>query len=302
VTDAARDAFLSDLRARAALRGASPTPRAMTREALDEDDVTGDMRRRVAVLSMGNACEAHGPGLAPDIDDRTGAAVAVRVACATGARYVGHVPYATDGIGDLAREWSPEYLPFDDFYDRTSRFATTLLRAFYDEAGAPRPNVVAFISGHGGNGALAAHLLRLAGDLGVERCLYSLSMRVPVQHADGVEHSVARALGPGCVNDEAIRRVNESMRDDASLFETMAHDPAVSGMAGFYVFGDNRFDAVRRRYSGVKTSVAALVAERRIDCDKARGEGVLEASVAAISSELFDAARALGLRPPWFAL
>jgi creatinine amidohydrolase/Fe(II)-dependent formamide hydrolase-like protein len=301
VTDDARDAFLADLRARATTHGVPLTPRAMTRAALDADDVTGDMRRSAAVLSMGNACEAHGPALAPDIDDRTGAAVAIRVACATGVRYLGHVPYATDGIGDLARDWSPAYLPFDDFYERTSRFVTALLRAFYDEAGAPRPKVLAFVSGHGGNGPLARHLPRLARDLGVERCLYSLSMRVPIQHADGVEHSVARALGPGCVNDEAIRRVNESMRDDASLFETMAHDPAVSGMAGFYVFGDARFDAVRGRYPGVKASVAALVGERRIDCDKARGEAVLEASITAISSELLDAARALGLKPPWFA-
>jgi creatinine amidohydrolase/Fe(II)-dependent formamide hydrolase-like protein len=272
----------------------------MTRDALDSDDITGDMRRSVAVLSMGNACEAHGPALAPDIDDRTGAAVAVRVACATGARYLGHVPYATDGIGELALAWSPEYLPFEAFYDRTSRFVATLLRAFYDEAAAPRPKLLAFVSGHGGNGTLAAHLPRLARDLGVERSLYSLSMRVPIQHADGVEHSVARALGPGCVNDEAIRRVNESVRDDASLFATMTHDPAAAGMAGFYVFGDARFDAVRDRYPGVKASVAELVRERRIDCDKARGEAVLDASVRAISSELIDAARGLGLKPPWF--
>ncbi len=301
MTDDARDAFLSDLRARAAAHGVVPSPRAMTQQALDDDDVTGDMRRGAAVFSMGNTCEAHGPALAPDIDDRTGAAVAIRVACATGARYVGHVPYATDGIGDLARDWSPAYLPFDDFYERTSRFVTTLLRAFYDEANAARPKVVVFVSGHGGNGVLVAHLPRLAKDVGVDRALYSLSMRVPIQHADGVEHSVARALGPGCVNDEAIRRVNESMRDDASLFDTMAHDPAVSGMAGFYVYGDARFDAVRARYPGVKASVAELVKERRIDCDKARGDDVLERSVAAISSELFDAARAVGLKLPWFA-
>jgi hypothetical protein len=47
--------------------------------------------------------------------------------------------------------------------------------------------------------------------------------------------------------------------------------------------------------------VAELVRERRIDCDKARGEAVVEASVRAISSELFDAARAEGVKPPWFA-
>jgi hypothetical protein len=80
----------------------------------------------------------------------------------------------------------------------------------------------------------------------------------------------------------------------------MAREPAVSGMAGFYAFGDARFDAVRERYPGVKSSVLALVNERQIDCDKARGEGVVEASVRAISSELLEAARAIGLKAPWF--
>src|SRR5438445_4784021 len=147
-----RATFLAQMRARANDLGIATTSPRVTRAELDASDPTGEMRRAVAILSMGNACEAHGPALPPDIDDRTGAASATRVACASGERYVGHVPYTTDGVAELAREWSPAYLAFDDFFAATVDIASTLLRHSYDVAGQPRPRVVAFVSGHGGNG------------------------------------------------------------------------------------------------------------------------------------------------------
>ncbi len=301
-----RAAFLSKTRARASALGVATSSPRVTRADLDADDPTGEMRRAVAVLSMGNACEAHGPALPPDIDDRTGAAIATRVACASGARYVGHVPYATDGVAELAREWSPAYLAFDEFFAATVDIVSTLLRHSYDVAGQPRPRVVAFVSGHGGNGIVVPHLERLARELRVERCLYSLSMRVPdgargVQHADDIEHSVARALGRGCLDEARLASVDAELRDDASFFATIRKHPAMAGMSGFYVFGDDRFDALRARYAGVKESVRAFVDERHVAADAARGHAIIDHTVETIAAEILDAARALGVKMPWFA-
>ncbi len=303
--DGARATFLAKMRAHASGLGVATTSPRVTRADLDADDPTGEMRRAVAVFSMGNACEAHGPALPPDIDDRTGAAIATRVACASGARYVGHVPYATDGVAELAREWSPAYLAFDDFFAATVDIVSTLLRHSYDVAAQPRPRVVAFVSGHGGNGILAPHLDRLARELRVERCLYSLSMRVPdgargVQHADGIEHSVARALGRGCLDVARLAAVDAELRDDASFFTTIRNHPAMAGMSGFYIFGDDRFDVLRARDAGVKESVRAFCDERHVDADLARGRSVVDHTVDTITEELLEAARALGVKMPWF--
>jgi creatinine amidohydrolase/Fe(II)-dependent formamide hydrolase-like protein len=304
MSDDERASFLAAMRARARDAGVSTASPRVTRTDLDADDPTGGMRREAAIFSMGNACEAHGPALPPDIDDRTGAAIATRVACASGARYVGHLPFASDGVGDLAREWSPAYLPFDEFYASTLELARTILRASYDLVGEPRPRVVAFVSGHGGNGVLAPHLERLATDLGVARCLYSLSMRVPagergVQHADSIEHSVARALGRGCLDDARLASIDPST--DATFFTTLQRHPAIAGMSGFYVFGDERFDVLRARYAGVKESVRAFVEERRVEANAERGRAIVHHSVETIAREIIDAARSLGVRAPWFA-
>jgi creatinine amidohydrolase/Fe(II)-dependent formamide hydrolase-like protein len=296
--------FIAGLRARARALGLAAEASEMTRARLDADDVTGEMRRRVCVLSIGNSCEAHGMALAPDIDDRSGAAIATRVACATGARYVGHVPYATDGVDDLARAWSPAFLPFDEFYAKTVDFVRMLFARFYDDAKLARPDLVLFVSGHGGNDAIRTHAERLAVDLGARRCLYSLSMRPDeggIQHADATEHAVARALGKGCVDHTRLERAASEMTDDRSFFATLERHPALGGMAGFYVFGDARFDALRARYAGVKSSVRRFVDERAIGADEARGRAVIDETVRTIAGELLAAANDLGVAPPWFA-
>jgi hypothetical protein len=179
-----------------------------------------------------------------------------------------------------------------------------LFGAFYDDAGAPRPKLVLFVSGHGGNGVLGAHLERLATDLGVHRCLYSLSMRPAdggVQHADGAEHAVARALGRGCVDAGRLETAALAMKDDAGFARSLREHPALGGMSGFYIFGDARFDALRARYPGLKSSVRAFAEQRRVDADEARGHAILDHTTTTITRELLDAATALGVEAPWFA-
>jgi len=300
-----REAFLAHWRERAAALGRAPSPEAVTRETLDAHDPTGEMRRRVAVVSLGNACEAHGPALAPDVDDRVGAVVATRVAAASGARYLGHAPFATDRVGAVAARWSPEYLAPEVFVDRLAGFVDGLLAAFYDAAGAPRPALIAFVSGHGGNGALQEHLEDLAGRLSVEACAYHLAFTqdalrpgVDAQHAGAGEHAVAAALGPGTFSRRALDAQNAALAEDEGLVDTLRAHPALGGMAGFYLFGDEAFDPIRARYPGVKTAVRDLVETRRIEADAAVGAELLDASVRGLVRWLWGLADELSIARP----
>ena len=304
-----RARFLADLRRRADEAGVATRVASCTTAALDAEDISGDLRRKVAVLSLGNPLEGHGPALAADIDDRTAAVVAVRVCSRTGARYVGHAPYATDTVGDVAGAWSPAYRSPGEFREALVRFIGVLFEQFYDALGLGRPELLVLVSGHGGNGGLAGELEELAAAIGVRQCRYHLSMQLPpgddsgwrVQHAGAVEHSVAGALGPGCVDPSRLEQCVATMQDDAGLVRALVDHPALGGMAGYYVFGDERFDVVRARYEGVKASVRSWVEQRQIACDAERGRTILDHTVEAIAAEVLQAAEELGLRLPWFA-
>lgn len=280
--DPERAAFL---RAHRAAARHADAPAAQTRARLEAGDARARVRRDVAIVSMGNACEAHSSALAPDIDDRTGAHVSVRVANLTGARYLGHCPYATDRLDGLAQQWSPACLPEREFLDRTTAHLRFMLAAV-----AP-PRVLWLLSGHGGNAAIVPHLPRLAADLGLARVRYELAFRLPpgfahtgVHHAGDVEHAVARALGDGAFDAEALARLNDRLADDVE--RTIKDEPALGGMAGYYVHGDARFDPIRRRYPGVKASVAELLRVRRVEADAALGAQVLEHSARALAADV----------------
>ncbi|MCE9579253.1 MAG: hypothetical protein K8W52_39380 [Deltaproteobacteria bacterium] len=279
-----REQFLAAWRAR------SPgAPREFDAATLAAADARPAIRAAVAIVSMGNAAEAHSSAMAPDIDDRTGIHVSTRVADATGARYLGHCPYATDRLDGLAQVWSPVCLPVAEFLHRTGRFLRDTL------AHAPGVQQLWLISGHGGNGAIEPHLAALADELGVARVRYELALRVPpglpelsTQHAGDLEHSVARALGPGAFDLARFDALNQRLAVD--LEGVLVDEPALGGMAGYYLFGDARFDRVRARYPGVKPSVAQLVTRRAIVADAAIGHAVLDHTVAALAAELLAAA------------
>lgn len=281
--DPAREAFLAHHRAHA--RHAAP-PRCFDERELAKSDRRAAVRQHVAVVSLGNRAEAHSAALAPDIDDRIGAHVAVSVANATGARYLGHVPFATDRLGGVARWWSPACEPVADFVEHTTAFLALLL------AGAS-PSVLWLISGHGGNGAIEPHLATLAARLGVARCCYALALQVPpsctgvdLQHAGDLEHGVAAALGDGCFDRDELDRINRDLASD--LEATIKHEPALGGMAGYYLYGDERFDGLRARYPGVKRAVAELVERRRVVADPELGHAVLAHTIASLARDVLD--------------
>ncbi|MEM9458371.1 MAG: creatininase family protein [Myxococcota bacterium] len=293
---AERAEFLRRVRAEAAAAGVDvepiiavsvgPGPRAEFRES-------------VAVVSIGNSREAHGPALAPDIDDRVAQAISTRLCDQLGARYLGHAPGCTDGVGEVSRRWSPDYQHPKAFVRSLAKFTHTLIEAH----GRRALRLLVLISGHGGNGALGDHLADLALEIGVERCLYLPALRViddqgrarAPQHAGEDEHAVALALGPGCIDSEALHRANAAMAEPGPRYRLLRRHPAFAGMAGFYCFGGDVFDVIRGRYEGVKAAVRDVLERRRVQADPVRGREVIRASVTLAVDDVEQAARALGI-------
>lgn len=272
------------------------TPIARATE-LEKDDANGQLARRVAVVSLGNGREAHGPCLPLDIDDRVSGHVAVAVSNETGARYLGPVPYCTDGIGDLAKSWSTTYLPYEKFFEKFAQFVNHLLIAHYEERGEARPDVLYVVSGHGGNHIMTRDLKRLAQACQVGYVQYgSAIVDKYAQHAGVVEHSVAARLGLGCFDGGALAECNLRLSaSDRSCFDCLSQYPAFGGMAGFYLFGGPAFNAIRERYRGVKRAVQELVENRTLDVSQQAGARVLEHSIRTNSERLLKFAKSIGI-------
>jgi 8-oxo-dGTP diphosphatase len=288
-----RDALVDRVRARAAELG--------VRSRIAKGDVAmpevhpGCVRPEdVAIVSLGNRREGHGPALAVDIDDRVGTGVAIRVCEATGARYIGHAPFASDRFSGLSIEWSPVVLPFPEFYARVVAWTRRQLEELY---GASRPTRVVFVSGHGGNGLLADHLSELARDLGVTDVGYELAIAVPpdlpsrfdTQHASCAEHSLAAALGRGCIDTRELDESVSRWQEDRAFHNDLGAHPSMGGMAGHYILGDETFDPIRTRYSGVKRSVAAFVHDRAVSADARVGRRILRYTVRKIAKAIMQA-------------
>lgn len=100
------------------------------------------------VLSIGNEREGHGPALYEDTDSFFAINVATDVAKKTGARYVGHIPYTTDRVGDIAKAWMPAYMPFDEFIVASLEFLRSIVFQ-YKELLEDRLKLI-IVVGHGG--------------------------------------------------------------------------------------------------------------------------------------------------------
>ncbi len=260
-------------------------PREIDAAHLQAIDQHAGIRADVAILSMGNSAEGHSAALAPDIDDRIGIHVATRVANITGTRYLGHCPYATDRLGGLAKVWSPACLSVDEFITKTTAYLKFILGT------VPQPKQLWLLSGHGGNGAIEPMLPAIASELGLHSCHYALALIAPpalptltAQHASAMEHAVGKTLGPGCFNQRAFDGFN---RDLAHDFEAATKaQPAAGGMAGYYIYGDARFDAIRNRYPGVKPAIAELVNTRSLRFNDSDGVAALQHTVTTLATRV----------------
>jgi len=102
-----------------------------------------------AIFSVGNPDEGHGLALPRIIDDLHAKKVAHEVEFKTGQRYVAHIPYTTDRCGPVARDWSPSYIPMEEFKLKSVEFMRNYL-TILEERGIGVSKVM-LLNGHGGN-------------------------------------------------------------------------------------------------------------------------------------------------------
>lgn len=244
--------------------------------------------RRVVVLTVGNDMEAHGYAMPPDIDSRNIRAIAQPACQRTGATFLGHLPYSTDSVGEIARNWSPRYLPFDEFVEKVAGTAAHLVGSL-----GFKPRKVFILIGHGGNRLLPTENERLSKDLGVPveafmpgfAGILDLSgfeagdvlMRILAsggEHAYIMEHSAAAYLGD--VDGQKLAEMNRVAEKDP--FEALKRWPAIAGLGGYLEFGGKEFDPLRE-IEGLRLCLDDFKKRRKIVADKGLGKAIVESVI-----------------------
>jgi creatinine amidohydrolase/Fe(II)-dependent formamide hydrolase-like protein len=227
------------------------------------------------IFSVGNPEEGHGYALPRTIDDLQAKEIAHRVMIKTGQRHAGHIPYATDHCGEIARNWAPRYVPMETFIAKVKEYVKMHLD-MYADMGLPLSKV-AIISSHGGNDEMIDYKDEIQQNLGLEKLLIFTSKTVEAEmnrimqrieelaaqnakdgedpddlaflytqilttsgHADHFEHSMAAAIG--VLDWNKLGEMNEELAADFDA--TIQKYPVIGGLAGFLLKGGTYTDAM----------------------------------------------------------
>jgi creatinine amidohydrolase/Fe(II)-dependent formamide hydrolase-like protein len=238
-----------------------------------------DQEAEILLFSIGNDYEAHGPALPKDIDSRVAKALALRVANVSGASYCAHIPFSTDMTGDIAKYWSPRYIPFEEFTEKTLKFIQ-----FNLEQLVYRPKKIVIINGHGGNTRLLAMIDKYTEKLGITVDVFiPEAVRIPLgytgEHAYIAEHSVAAYLG--VLDVGRLNEINEVAVQNP--LEALRRWPALAGLGGFIEFGGEKFSILRQLNH---ECLEHFKSKRKIDATKELGERIFTSMVSSIKEQL----------------
>lgn len=220
-------------------------------EAIEKYGRYEPSRRRVFCFSVGNDFEAHGPALPPETDSLMARAFAFNFSVEYGVYYVAHIPYTSDRVGAIAKAWSPLFMEWKDFVDKTVAFIKWHLARF-----PWKPERIIIFVGHGGLMELFSMNEELGKRLGVKvrtgfvagvgqvELPANLEARETVQgilagageHAYILEHSAAAALG--FLDEAKLEMINrEAAQDPEAVLKKW---PALAGLGGYLLFGDKK--------------------------------------------------------------
>jgi len=196
------------------------------------------------IFSIGNPEEGHGYALPRNIDDLQAQRIAHLISCKTGARYVAHIPWSTDNVGPIAKDWSPKTIPVEEI-------------------------VISIYSGHGGNNPIADYTEEIQSKLNLEKLIISttegfadqiadkalreiekLSLELAskgenpkkirrtlikivtsIDHAGHFEHSLGAALG--VLDEEKLEIMNKELEKD--FYAAIKKWPPLGGLGGFLI-------------------------------------------------------------------
>jgi hypothetical protein len=226
------------------------------------------------IFSVGNPNEGHGYALPRTIDELTAKYMAHRLEFKSGSRYAGHIPYATDYHGEIARDWMPCFIPEEEFIQKSIEYIQLHID-IYKQMGLPASRV-AIISSHGGNDPiLVANADRMQEALGVEKLIvFTGKMAMQKQdeflkaiealakqrtstedeaddlafrytqiiltngHADHFEHTMAAAIG--VLDWDKLQVMNAALEQDFDV--ALERWPVIGGLGGFLVRGGKYSD------------------------------------------------------------
>jgi len=227
------------------------------------------------IFSVGNPEEGHGYALPRGMDDYAAKEIAHRVMMKTGQRHAGHIPYATDVWGDIARDWSPRYVPMEKFIAKMKEYIRMHLD-MYADMGLPLTKV-AIISSHGGNDEFVQFKDEIQQELGLDKLViftgasaagkidlvlqkieelaekYAKEGEDPddlaflytqilttIAHAEHFEHSIAAAIG--VLDWDKLAIMNAEL--EANFDEAIQKWPVIGGLGGYLLRGGAFADAV----------------------------------------------------------
>ncbi len=212
-------------------------------------------KRRIAMFSVANDFEAHGYPMPPHTDTLLAQNWCNLISKQIGASYIAHIPYCTDSTGDIALNWSPLYIPFEEFYVKVRDFVK-----WHVERLSFEPTKVAIIIGHGGNRDLPERDADLSDAVGFPvSCLLpgvSEALIYPEFEALDVIYEIAAAGGEhayiaeysmiahlGHLDYKKLDILNEVAAKDP--LEALKRWPAIAGLGGYIEFGGPEMDPLR---------------------------------------------------------
>lgn len=219
------------------------------------------------IFSIGNPEEGHGYALPRNIDDLHAQRVAHLISCKTGARYVAHIPWSTDNVGPIAKDWSPKTIPVEEIVIRIKEFLNYHI-TLYKEMGLPASKIFIY-SGHGGNNPIVDYTEEIQSKLNLEKLFISttegfadqiadkvlreiekLSLELAsegedpkkirrtlikivtsIDHAGHFEHSLGAALG--VLDEEKLEVMNKELEKD--FYAAIKKWPPLGGLGGFLI-------------------------------------------------------------------
>lgn len=228
------------------------------------------------IFSIGNPEEGHGPAIPRMTDDLVGQRIAHLVSCKTGSRYVAHIPWATDSVYDIAKDWAPKIIPVKEIIEKMKIFIEYHIK-IYRKMNLPA-NKVMVISGHGGNRPIndytseikeylhldeffiiniaSVALSREKINNPIEETVSKISTKTKekpeeiktlltniiasVGHASHVEHSMCDVMG--ALDHNKLKMMNLELEQD---FEgTLKKYPPVGGLGGYLLAGGKYLNAL----------------------------------------------------------
>ena len=182
-----------------------------------------------------------------------------------GLQYSGHLPFVSDRVGEIAKDWCPAWMPVDI----VTRGIIDYIKR--DIEGWPKKvSHAVVISGHGGNNFLKDEEDNLSQEIGIpfhytlpfaecsaEHTKYG---KIEVEHANPGEHSVAAYMG--VLDKEALDEINMTAAQNPE--EALRKWPPLCGLGGYILLGGPRYEALRNPDWGLERHGRKFLEEKYI--------------------------------------